>query len=140
MIVLDTNVLSELMAAQASHTVLAWISQQPARELFTTTVSEAEIFYGIELLSKGKKRDALLAGAERVFNEFLAGRIFDFDSDAARAYSKIATHRRKLGKPISHEDAQIAAIAQVRNAKLATRNIADFRDCDIELIDPWNSP
>jgi predicted nucleic acid-binding protein len=99
---------------------------------------EAEIFYGIELLSTGKRRKGLLAAAEAMFTEDLAGHIFAFDSDAARVFSTIAAHRHSLGRPISHPDAQIAAIVQVRRARLATRNVADFVGCDIDLIDPWS--
>ncbi len=123
---------------QPSPRVAAWVAKQPATELYTTSITEAEIFYGIELLTKSKRREGLFAAAEAMFAEDLAGRIFGFDSDAARVFSKIAAHRRALGRPISHADAQIAAIAQVRGAKLATRNIADFVDCDLELIDPWS--
>ena len=138
MIILDTNVLAELMRPEPSARVATWVARQRATELFTTSITEAEIFYGIELLTKGKRREGLLAAAEAMFAEDLAGRIFGFESDAARAFSKIAAHRRALGRPISHADAQIAAIAQVRGAQLATRNVADFRDCPLEVLDPWN--
>ena len=138
MIILDTNVLSELMRPTPSPRVMAWIAKQSATELFTTSITEAEIFYGLELLTRGKRREGLLAAAEAMFAEDLAARVLGFDSDAARAFSKIAAHRRALGKPISHADAQIAAIAQVRGAKLATRNVADFEDCGLAAIDPWN--
>jgi predicted nucleic acid-binding protein len=117
---------------------VTWVAKQPATELFTTSITEAEIFYGIELLTKGKRREGLLAAAEAMFTDDLAGRIFGFESDAARVFSKIAAHRRALGRPISHADAQIAAIAQVRGAKLATRNVADFEDCGLDIVDPWN--
>jgi predicted nucleic acid-binding protein len=138
MIVLDTNVLSELMKAKPAPSVVAWVAKQAATELFTTAVTEAEIFYGIELLARGKRREALLAAAEAMFTEDLSGRILGFESDAARVFSKIAAHRRTLGTPISHADAQIAAIARVRGAKLATRNKQDFADCGLDVIDPWN--
>ncbi len=138
MIILDTNVLSELMRPKPSPRVVAWVSKQPAAELFTTSITEAEIFYGIELLTKGKRREGLLAAAEAMFAEDFAGRVFGFESDAARVFSKIAADRRALGKPISHADAQIAAISQVRGAKLATRNTADFEDCGLAAVDPWN--
>jgi predicted nucleic acid-binding protein len=139
MIILDTNVLSELMRPKPSPWVVAWVARQPAAELFTTSITEAEILYGIELLTKGKRREGLLAAAEAMFAEDLAGRIFGFESDAARVFSKIAAQRRALGRPISHADAQIAAIAQTRGAKLATRNVADFEDCGLDVLDPWNS-
>src|SRR5438132_13899400 len=98
MIVLDTNVLSELMRLKPSPRVLAWVARQPATELFTTAITEAEIFYGIELLTKRNRRERLLAAAEAVSAEDLAGHIFGFDSDAARALSQIAAHRRAHGR------------------------------------------
>lgn len=140
MIILDTNVLSELMKAKPSVRVVQWIEKQPASELFTTAITEAEIFYGIELLGKSKRREALVSAAEAMFLEDFRGRVFGFDSDAARDFSRIAAHRRGLGKPISHADAQVAAIARVHGAKLATRNCPDFADCGIaDVIDPWSS-
>ncbi len=138
MIILDTNVLSELMRPEPSPRVAAWLGRQAAKEIFTTTITEAEIFFGIELVSKSKRREQLLAAAEAMFGEDLAGRILSFDSDAARAFARIAARRRSVGKPISHGDAQIAAIAQARGARLATRDVADFVGCGIEVIDPWN--
>ncbi len=138
MIILDTNVLSELMRPQPVAKVVTWMAQQSVTELFTTTITEAEIFYGIELLARGKRREALLSAAEAMFTEDLAGRVLDFESAAARVFSKIAAERRMLGRPISYADAQIAAIARVRRAKLATRNKPDFADCGIDVVDPWN--
>jgi toxin FitB len=137
MILLDTNVVSELMKPQPSPNVVDWVEKQPAGELFTTAITEAEIFYGIELLSKGKRREGLLAAAEAMFTEDFAGRVLGFESNATRDFSRIAAHRRTLGKPISHADAQIAAIARVHGAKLATRNTSDFADCDIAVDNPW---
>ena len=138
MIILDTNVLSELMKPKPFTQVVAWVAKQSAAELFTTTITEAEIFYGIELLARGKRREALLAAAEAMFAEDLAGRILGFESEAARVFSKVAAHRRALGRPISHADAQIVAITQVRRAELATRNKQDFEDCGVSVVDPWN--
>jgi len=140
MIVLDTNVLSELMRPQPSAQVVAWIAQQQAADLFTTAITEAEIFYGIELLAKGKRGDALLAAAEGMFTEDFAGRVLAFESDAARHFASIAAHRRALGRPVSHADAQIAAIARAHGAQLATGNGPDFADCSITVIDPWRAP
>ncbi len=137
MIVLDTNVLSELMKTKPDPAVVAWVARQSAEELFTTSITEAEIFYGIELLSASRRRENLLAAAERLFEADLAGRVLGFESDAARAFARIAVHRRTIGKPISQADAQIAAITHVRHAKLATRDAPDFADCRIEVINPW---
>jgi predicted nucleic acid-binding protein len=109
-----------------------------ATEIFTTTIAEAEIFYGIELLAKSKRREQLLAAAEAMFVEDL-GRILAFDGVATRAFSRIAAQRRGLGRPIAHADTQIAAIAQARGARPATRNIADLADRGVDLIDPWST-
>ena len=140
MIILDTNVLSELMRPNPSPKVVAWVAKQPAPNLCTTSITEAEIFFGIELLAKGRRREKLLAAADAMFAQDFAGRIFGFESDAARVFSKIAAQRRALGRPISHADAQIAAIARVQDAKLATRNVLDFQDCGLQVVDPWASP
>jgi len=139
MTILDTNVLSELMRPKPSVRVVAWIAKQPTIELFTTAITEAEIFYGIQLLTKGKRQEELLAAAEAMFAEDFAGRIFGFEGDAARAFAQIAARRRTLGRPISHADAQIASIARVHGAKLATRNLTDFEGCGVEIVDPWDS-
>src|ERR1700688_320702 len=126
MLILDTNVISEIMQPSPSPRVLDWWSQQQTGELFTSTVSEAEILYGIELLPKGKRRERMLAEAEAMFNEDFAGRILPFDQEAARGFAEIAAGRRTLGRPIAEFDAQIAAIARTHRAVLATRNTIDF--------------
>jgi predicted nucleic acid-binding protein len=140
MILLDTNVLSELMRPKPSPRVVAWVAKAAASELFTTSITEAEIFYGIELLTTSKRRESLLRAAEAMFAEDFAGRVLGFDSEAARVFSRIAARRRARGKPISYADAQIAAIARARGARLATRNVADFEDCEIPVVDPWTGP
>jgi predicted nucleic acid-binding protein len=137
MLILDTNVISETMQASPSSRVQEWWSQQQTGELFTTTVSVAEILYGIELLSRGRRRDKLLAEAEAMFAEDFAGRLLPFDEEAARAFPEIAAGRRAQGRPIANFDAQIAAIARSRRAILATRNTADFEGCGVRLVNPW---
>ena len=137
MVLLDTNVVSEMMRPEASPTVLKWFSRQHSQELYSSSVSLAEIFYGIQLLPGVKRRHELLAGAERMFAKVLAGHLFVFDEEAAHAFARIASTRRKAGKPIAAMDAQIAAIAHVHGATLATRNTADFEGCGIRLANPW---
>ncbi len=138
MIVLDTNVVSELMRPRPSTEVVQWVGAQPSAQLFTTTITVAEVFYGIELLPKSRRREGLLAAAEAMFGEDFAERVLAFDTDAARAFSIIAARRRAMGKPISHADAQIAAIIQIHNATFATRNVGDFESCGIRVVNPWN--
>jgi predicted nucleic acid-binding protein len=137
MIVLDTNVISELMRHEPDARVMAWIAEQPMAGIFTTTLTQAEIFYGLALLAKGRRRDDLLMAARSMFDVDLAGRVLAFDTEAALAYPDIAAGRKLSGKPISQIDAQIAAIVQSRGARLATRNVRDFADCGITIVDPW---
>lgn len=139
MIILDTNVVSELIRPVPSETVLRWISSQPALLLYTTAITQAEMLYGMEILTKGKKKKALEAALLGMFAEDFRNRVLAFDPDCAKHFAEIASTRKAQGRPISQFDAQIAAIARSRKALLATRNMADFADCGIKLIDPWNS-
>ena len=139
MIVLDTNVLSEMMRLEPDPTVAGWFSAQPATGLFTTTITQAEVLYGIELLAPAGRRSRLATVAREMFAIDFAGRILSFDQPAAQAYAEIAAARRRTGRPIARRDAQIAAIARSRDAGVATRNLADFADCGIGLIDPWRA-
>ena len=137
MIVLDTNVLSELMKPAPSQSVVRWVAGQAATSLYTTSITQAEILHGVGLLPAGRRRNALQAAAEAMFDGDFSGRVLPFGSDAARAYAPIAAGRRRSGRPISHFDAQIAAIASSTGAAVATRNTADYEACGVELIDPW---
>jgi toxin FitB len=137
MILLDTNVISELMRKQPSAQVVAWIEERPRSGLGITAITQAEILYGIELLPKGKRKQGLLAAGQAMFLEDFRGRIFPFNSDAAHAFAKISAIRQALGRPISQLDAQIAAIVHVVGAELATRNVTDFEGCGIKLLNPW---
>lgn len=137
MIVLDTNVVSEIMKPQPSSAVTSWISNLMLNELFTTVVTVGEVLYGIELLPKGKRRDTLLRAAEAVLTKDFAGHILTFDEPTARAYASLSASRRTHGRPISTQDAQIAAIARVHGATVATRNTDDFEGCGVKLVNPW---
>ena len=139
MIVLDTNVLSEIMRPEPDPAVAAWISARPASSLFTTAVTQAEILYGVRLLPSARRRSRLEAAIDDMFRTDFAGRVLPFDQAAAHAYAEIAVARRRAGRPISQFDAQIAAIARSRDAGVATRNIADFEGCGIGVIDPWRT-
>ena len=138
MILLDTNVLSELMRPTPSPAVESWMGSQPAAGVFISAITEAELRYGLALLPESRRQKRLVAQAEAMLAEDFAGRILPFDSPAASAYARIAAARRLSGRRISQADAQIAAIAASRGASLATRNVADFVDCGIDIVDPWN--
>jgi predicted nucleic acid-binding protein len=137
MIVLDTNVLSELMRSEPSSLVLRWMDGQSPAGLYTTSLSEAEILHGVALLPEGKRRQAIAAAARAMFEEDFASRVLPFGSAAARAYAALAAARRRAGRPIATMDAQIAAVTAAAGARLATRNVADFDGCGIDVIDPW---
>lgn len=139
MIVLDTNVLSEILRPQPDSRVMTWLVAQPARSLFTTTLTRAEILYGVRLLPKGRRWEKLDAAVNAMFDEDFLGRVLAFDNPAAAAFAEIAAHRKEAGRPISQVDAMIAAIAQSRGAVLATRNTRDFADCGVTLVDPWTA-
>jgi hypothetical protein len=105
--------------------------------LFTTAITVAEVLYGVEALPPGKRRTSLLATVEKMFGQQFPGRILPFDEDAARAFAAIIASRNAAGRPISQFDAMIAAIARTHRATVATRNIADFEHCGLQLVDPW---
>lgn len=137
MILLDTNVLSELMKPTPAEGVVRWVESQAATSLYTTSITQAEILHGILLLPAGKRRKSFSDAAEEMFEEDFAGRVLPFGGDAARFYAEIAAQRRQRGRPLSHFDAQIAAIARLVGAPLATRNLLDYEHCGIDLVDPW---
>ena len=137
MVVIDTNVVSELMRPSPAPAVMAWFSRQDSGDLYLTAVSEAELRAGAAILPSGQRRDRLAAEVDAVVREDFAGRVLPFDSAAARTYAAIAASRRSVGRPILEADCQIAAIARARDAAVATRNAADFEHCGIAIINPW---
>ncbi len=138
MIVLDTNVISEVMRPQPSPAVLAWLNQQHSPYLFITSVSIAEIGYGLRVLPDGQRRRILQNRFEQFIAQGFEYRILNFDNLAARVYADIMGVRKEMGYPMSFPDAQIAAITRTHNFNLATRNIKDFESCGIDLINPFD--
>jgi predicted nucleic acid-binding protein len=139
MIVLDTNVLSELMRSHPAAPVFAWAAAQPRTALYTTSINKAEVLYGIAVLPEGRRRTALAVAAEAMFIDDFAGRVLPFDEEAAVRYAEIITARRREGRPIEAFDAQIAATARVAGAELATRDVGDFAGCGLALVNPWET-
>lgn len=137
MILLDTNVISELMRPEPSPAVLDWFGAQDAANLFISAVTEAELRTGLATLPEGPRRDRLQSALDGMVEEDFPGRVLPFDGAAARAYAEIAARRRAAGRPIAEADCQIAAIAMAAGAPVATRNVKDFDGCGIELINPW---
>jgi predicted nucleic acid-binding protein len=138
-IVVDTNVISELMRPEPHPKVLAWVAAQPRTLLYTTHINQAEILYGIAALPEGRRRTALAAAAEGMFAEDFAGRILPFGAAAAVRYADIVITRRRAGNPIEGFDALIAATALAAGASVATRDTSGFAGCGLTLIDPWTA-
>lgn len=137
MILLDTNVLSELMKPAPDTRVRAWILTERRENLFTTTIVVAEVLSGLDLMPAGKRRSQLLNRTEFMFANLFAGRILNFDLAAAQNFGPVLRSARAAGRPIDEMDALIAATALSRNFAVATRNIAHFLGTQIQLINPW---
>ncbi len=138
MIVVDTNVLSELMKPSPDVKVRGWILSRPNSEMYTTPIAISEILYGIKRLQNGKRKELLQATAEEIFRDF-EEQILPFDRRAAEYYASIVDERDRLGLPIDGFDAQIAAICRTHNAVVATRNVKDFHHCGIDVVNPWET-
>ncbi len=139
MIILDTNVISELMRSEPDRAVFAWVSAQPRTTLYTTSVNKAEVLYGIRALPIGRRRTALTEAADAMFAADFLDRVLPFDSEAATHYAQIVVTRRRAGNPIEAFDAQIAATALTFGAEIATRDIGGFGGCGVVLINPWTA-
>jgi predicted nucleic acid-binding protein len=139
MILLDTNVLSELMRAKPAPEVLAWIDAQPTNQLFISSITVAEILYGIARMADGKRKQGLLDLATLMFDEDFAGRILSFDANAAIHYAGLAAESEAKGKVVDMADGQIAAIAALHEARVATRNVRHFDYLGVPVINPWEA-
>lgn len=137
MVVLDTNVISELMRSQPDERVLAWTGAQDRRQLYTTAITVAEIHYGIQRLPKGRRQSLLAAAAEDVFGAF-GQQVLPFDHAAGLQYGRLVARLEQSGRPINAFDAQIAAICTSMQAALASRNARDFDDTGVEVVNPWD--
>jgi predicted nucleic acid-binding protein len=137
-IVLDTNVISALMAPVQEPVVVGWFASVAPASVFTTAVTRAEILYGIRILPEGRRKAGLDANVAKIFDARLSGRVLSFDTPAADAYANIVALRRALGRPMLQFDAQIAAIAISRGASIATRNVRDFEHIGLDIINPWD--
>lgn len=136
MIILDTNVTSELMRARPDSSVLAWFAEQPPNDLFSTVLTIAEISYGLERLPRGRRRRSLEQAYESIFIG-MSDHILPFDVEAALLYGPLLARKERAGMAIDPMDAQIACIAACRDATIATRNERDFADCGVGLVNPW---
>jgi predicted nucleic acid-binding protein len=138
MLLLDTNILSEMMRPEPECKIVDWIVRQPSAELFTAAVCQAEIFAGLAILPGGRRRSDLEEAAHAMFADDFDGRILPFDTEAAACYAEIFAARRNVGRPSGVIDLMVAAIARVRGASVVTRNVADFEGVGVVIVNPWN--
>jgi predicted nucleic acid-binding protein len=139
MIILDTNVVSELMRVEANENVKRWLSNQIMSNLALTSITIAEIQRGLERLPIGKRRKKLEESFSLFFMDAFNNRIFSFDEESAYMYGKLSSKREKAGLHTDAVDMMIAAIAKVHKASIATRNVSDFESCGIKIINPWKT-
>jgi predicted nucleic acid-binding protein len=137
-ILLDTNVVSAVMAPAPPAAVLEWLDGQPSDALYISAITLAEIHYGLQALPEGKRRQNLADRFERFVASGFTYRVLPFDEEAAYRYGELMARRRKLGRPVSVLDGQIAAIARANRCTVATRNVRDFEECGLELVNPFD--
>jgi predicted nucleic acid-binding protein len=140
LIVVDTNVLSELTRLAPAPDVVSWLDSLAADEVATTAITAAELLYGVERLPDGQRKTELAAAVHGLLSHDFQGRVLAFDERAARRYAEIVSRRERLGRAIGVADAQIASICRAIGAALATRNTDDFEEAGIDLINPWKLP
>ncbi len=138
MILVDTNIVSEAMKLQPDRAVTAWVNAQAWDSLYLCTPVLAELRYGIERLARGRRKNLLAAGLDRVENELYHGRILSFDQAAAVNYGRLTVNREQQGRRMEQMDALIAAIALTHGAIVATRDVRDFADLGLEVINPFD--
>lgn len=139
MIVLDTNVISALMLREPDRAVVAWLDTQPPESVWTTSVTLFEVFFGLAILPKGKRRTRLEEAFAASLAEDWGSRVLAFDEDAARHASTLAARSRQDGRPVEIRDVQIAGIVVARRGQLATRNTKHFEGFGVKLVDPWKN-
>lgn len=137
MIVLDTNVLSELMRRRPEQRVVEWVDEQSALAL--TAITVAELLYGVARLADGARKTKLATAVQALVREDFSGRVLAFDGAAAEHYADLVAARERNGRPVSAADGQIAAICRAHGATLATRNTRDFDETGIDVVDPWTA-
>ena len=139
MIILDTNVLSALMRKAPEAVVVDWLDRQPADSVWLSSITVFETRFGLALLPKGRRRNALERAFETVLTDDLANRVLDFDAVAAAAAAQLAADRQRAGRTVDLRDTLIAGIALARRATIATRNTKHFEGLDVPVISPWDA-
>ena len=137
MILLDTNIVSEVMKTRPAKAVVAWLNAQASEQLYVSAITIGEIAYGLRILPDGRRRTGLRERFERFVALAFDQRVLNYDEPAARIYGELMGNRKELGLPMSIPDGQIAAIARCGHLTVATRNVPDFENCGIEVVNPF---
>jgi predicted nucleic acid-binding protein len=140
MIIVDTNVVAEVMKPSPAPAVVTWLNAQDSVSLFLTAITVGEIRYGLRIMPKGQRRHAIERGFDQIIANAFAGRILAFDEHAATHYGEVMARRKEIGRPLGVPDGQIAAIARLHSFAIATRNVRDFFECGIEIVNPFIPP
>jgi toxin FitB len=138
MLLLDTNVLSALMARERPAAIAHWLAAQPAALLCTASICRAEILAGLEIMPPGRRRSDLEEAAVALFADDLRGRVLPFNSTGADIYARVLADRRRSGRPTAPVDLIVAATAVSHDADIVTRNVRDFDGCGVAVINPWD--
>ncbi len=139
MFLLDTNVISETFRPTPEPRIGRWMTAIPIDRLFVSSITIAELLYGLAIMPDGKRKHALGSVFQTFLTERIVTPIQSFDDRDASAYASISARRRRMGRELREFDAQIAAIALTRGFAVATRNVRDFEHCGIEIINPWDT-
>jgi predicted nucleic acid-binding protein len=139
MILLDTNVISALMASTRNSSVIVWLNGQPPDQIWTTSITVFEIEFGLATMADGRQRRRMIEAFTLLLNEDLGGRVAAYDRPSAEAAASLAARRKRAGRPIGMQDTQIAGIALARHATIATRNVNDFHGLHTPVINPWQT-
>ena len=137
MLLLDTNVVSEAFHRNGNPLVRAWFEATHSDEIFISSITKAELLLGLATMPAGKRQIDLASVIWRFLTETLRTEVLSFGTLEAEHYAELSAHRRKIGRPISQSDAQIAAIVRARGFAVVTRNVGDFEHCGIKVINPW---
>lgn len=137
MIILDTNIISEIMKSQPNTQVIAWFGKHNQDDYYITSISVAEIYYGIMCLPQGKRKTLLFEKFNQTLADMFVGKVISFSEEHGEIFGKIKSNCRAIGRPIDNADAQIASITDYHQATLATRNTKDFINCEINLVNPF---
>ena len=138
-VLIDTNVVSELIRKSPHPSVKAWADGLTVEEMFISSVSEAELRFGVAILPLGRRREMLNLEIENMLRDVFENRVLPFDSEAARQYAIIAANRHLSGFSVNFGDCQIAAIARARGMMVATRNVRDFKESGVKIVNPWEA-